>query len=81
MVAPLAARDLQSNVGSNLSLIRDITGLDPWGKTANTMKARLRQGLVLLVSDHDRWKVSYLDKLLSTETRNFMKICMHQSQA
>ena len=29
VVARLAARDLRSNVGSNRSLIRDITGLDP----------------------------------------------------
>ena len=37
VVAGPAARNLRSNVGINLSLIRDITGLDPWGTTANTM--------------------------------------------
>ena len=71
VVARLAARDLRSNVGSNLSLIKDISGLDPWETTANAMKSRLRQVLVSLAPEHDWWKVSYLDKLLTLKMTAF----------
>ena len=60
----MAARDRRSNLGSNLGLITEITGLDPWETAVHIMKSKLRQELVVTAPECDSWRVTYLEKLL-----------------
>ena len=64
-LARLAARDLRTNVGSNLDHIRRETNLDPWIYGG----ARVRDALIahnkVNVSKQDEWRIGYADKLLT----------------
>ena len=42
VIARLAARELRSHLGSNLRLLRDRTGCDPWTVSRDDLKMRLR---------------------------------------
>ena len=43
VVALLAARDLRSSLGSNLALVREETGLDPWVAGRAELRAALEE--------------------------------------
>ena len=65
VVASLAARDLRSNIGANLSLIRRETGLDPWVVGPGHLKQALQEAEMVDVPESDSWRVPYLQLLLS----------------
>ena len=46
LISRLAARDLRSNLGSNLRMMSEETGLDPWQAAPSLMKVRLRESNV-----------------------------------
>ena len=65
VVSRLAARDLRSSLGSNLRILSDVSGLDPWSTTGEEMKVRLRESLRKKTPESEIWRVTYLRKLLS----------------
>ena len=64
MVANLAARDIRSNLGSNLALLREETGLDPWTVGPEQLKKALIDAEVVEVPRGEEWRIQYLEKLL-----------------
>ena len=64
-VARICARDLRSNLGSNLSLIQRETGLDPWVSSRLQMKDCLKTHVCSKVPTEDSWRPQFLVKLLS----------------
>ena len=61
VVAMLAARDVRSNLGKNLSLVRETTGLDPWTARPGQLRAALN---LREVPEMDQYRVPLLKKLL-----------------
>ena len=55
MLALLAVRDIRSNLGSNLALVRDLTKLDPWVTPRGTLAAALEKADRRDVPEQDRW--------------------------
>ena len=64
VVARLAARDMRSNLGKNLALIRETSGLDPWVASIAQLRAVLGQIERREVPEGDLWRVGVLQKLL-----------------
>ena len=60
----LLAQDMRSNFGSNVALLQELTGLDPWMTSRETMKVALRAVETSQVPALDEWRVQYLLKLL-----------------
>ena len=65
VLARLAARDLRSNLGSNLRLLTDESGLNPWLSSPSLMKRRLRENDVTEPPSQDKWRLEFLRKLLT----------------
>ena len=65
VVALLAARDLRSNIGANLALLRDVTGLDPWAVAPSRLRAALEEADRVEVPISDFWRPPFLRKLLA----------------
>ena len=65
IIARLAARDLRTSLGSNLRLLKEKSGLDPWIATPATMKRELRQGCQTEIPEKEKWRLPYLEKLLN----------------
>ena len=67
MLSNLVSRDLSTNTGSNLRVVAEASGVCPW--TAGT--TRLREAIsakeTVEVLDEDKWRLSMLDKLLSSK--------------
>ena len=64
VVAMLAARDVRSNLGKNLSLVRETTGLDPWTARPGQLRAALNLSDRREVPELDQYRVPLLKKLL-----------------
>ena len=66
VVARLAARDIRTNLGSNLRQIVDETGLDPWLASNKDIKNAFKglEAESFTPSACDAWRVPYLWKLL-----------------
>ena len=64
VVALLAARDVRSNLGRNLSLVRETTGLDPWVARPGQLRAALNLADRREVPEMDLYRVPLLQKLL-----------------
>ena len=60
----LAARDIRSNLGSNLNHIRRESGLDPWLFGASRIGEELCRFHEAEIPVNDEWRLVYLDKLL-----------------
>ena len=60
VVARLTARDLQTNLGSNLALIREETNLDPWEMDKALQLAERQK-----IPQGNEWRSEYLWKLLN----------------
>ena len=68
----LAARDIQSSVGSNLALIRkESGGLDPWTSSPGQLKTALLKAEIVPVPAEDAWRIPYLRRLLDERTAHF----------
>ena len=66
VVALLAARDQRSTLGSNLTRLQNLTGLDPWVAGRCQVKAALQLTTRREVPELDFWRPMLLQKLLST---------------
>ena len=64
-MARLAARDIRSNLGSNLDLLAKKSKLDPWVATRNEVKRALVNTGQVEVPAQDAWRVTYLQRLLT----------------
>ena len=64
ILANLVARDIRSPTGSNLRLISELTGRDPWTDGSAVMRSRLTEAEAVNVADMDRWRIKYLGVLL-----------------
>ena len=71
IMARLSSRDIRSNIGSNLSLIAEKTGLDPWEADNLAVKQRLTAAETVSPPEEDEWRVYYLPKLLSARLEAF----------
>ena len=65
VVALLAARDLRSSLGANMTLVREESGLDPWVAGRSMLQAALEAADRAMVPHLDRWRLPYLVNLLS----------------
>lgn len=65
VVALLAARDIRSSLGSNLAMIQEETGLDPWVASREELWVSLEAANRVPVPPLDKWRVPALEKLLS----------------
>ena len=64
VVALLAARDIRSNLGKNLALVRKATGLDPWVASTGQLRSALERAERREVPKADFWRAGLLQKLL-----------------
>ena len=69
VTALLAARDVRSNLGANLALVRAETGLDPWTTGRGELQSALEAADRAPVPQQDRWRVPYLGKLLAARLK------------
>ena len=65
VLALLAARDLRSSLGSNLALVREKTGLDPWVAGRSELHSSLEASTTKKVPDQDFWRPQLLQQLLA----------------
>ena len=65
VMANIAGRDMRSFTGSNLRLVQDISGLDPWVCSSFKLKMMLQQKEQVMVPMQDKWRVQYLGMLLA----------------
>ena len=73
VMARLAARDMRSNTGSNLSVLRDRTGLDPWTVARGRLRAALVSTDKAVVPEADSWRIGYLQQLLTARLQAHYK--------
>ena len=67
----LAARDLRSSLGSNLSLLQEETGLNPWTVSPGQLKAALLQAEAATVPDDSTWRIPFMRRLLRDRLHHF----------
>ena len=65
IISRLAARDLRTSLGSNLRLLSEKSGMDPWTTSPSNMKLRLKHTCRIQVPENDKWRLPYLGKLLN----------------
>ena len=66
LVANIVSRDMSSVTGRNLSLLRELTGLNPWTATPAQVRERL---LLAATPPQDTWRLGLLEKYLATRRR------------
>ena len=64
VMAGLAGRDVRTTTGGNLSLLRELSGLDPWVFGSCRLKEELIKSDRKEVPVLDQWSVPYLSSLL-----------------
>ena len=67
----LAARDIRSNLGSNLAHMREESGLCPWEYGGTRLKQELVKHNLAPVTEFDRWKIGLLEKYLTEKLMIF----------
>ena len=78
IVSRLAARDMRSTLRSNLALLREETGLDPWIVSPAHLRRELISAETSSIPAEDQWRVPYLKKLL--DQRNSAYYCGEQER-
>ena len=63
--ALLAARDIRTTLGSNLSLIERESGLNSWTASPTDLKKALLENSNICIPDEDKWRIPFLKKLLT----------------
>jgi hypothetical protein len=63
-LANLLARDIRSSTGSNIRLITDYSGKNPWVDSPASIRSGLKEAEVVDIQDVDKWRVRYLGVLL-----------------
>ena len=64
-MALLSARDIRSNLGSNLEDLKVESGLDPWEYGGERMKTALLEFNSSKVPENEVWKIGLLHKYLT----------------
>ena len=64
ILANLLGRDIRSNTGNNIRLIKEYSGGNPWADSTASLRARLLEAEVVDIPDSDLWRVKYLGVLL-----------------
>ena len=64
IAARISARDIRRNLGGNVRLLHDITGVNPWDARTTVMKRMLKREEVISIRDDDVWRLPYVRKLL-----------------
>ena len=80
VMARLAARDIRSNLGSNVRLLQEETGLDPWVTTPQEMKSKLRELSIPEIPEEDQWRIGYLTKLLNAKQQAYFEYNKEEEQ-
>ena len=80
VVARLAARDVRSNLGANLALVKTQTGLDPWMAVMGQLRAALDRADRVAVPQADSWRVAYLRKLLAQRLQAHYSANKHEEE-
>ena len=63
MLVHVVARDVRTTTGSNLQLVKNPTGLDPWSCLGSQVKI-VRGERFAELPEEDGWRIPYLEKLL-----------------
>ena len=71
VAARFSSRDLRQNLGSNVSLISSITGLNTWTASRGEIKERLLEHERVDISYEDTWRVQYLKQLLENRIQAY----------
>ena len=64
VMANLAARDLRSTTGSNVRLLQECSGLDPWEYGTARLKEELVKREVVDIMDQDKWRINLVKEVL-----------------
>ena len=64
VMANLAGRDYRTTTGSNLKLLEESSGLNPWEYSSSRLKEELVKREKVDIPDQDKWRVGYLATLL-----------------
>ena len=64
VLARLSARDMRTTFGSNVRLLQEVSGLDPWTTGKLEMKRALKSREWREAPREDQWRMIYLPKLL-----------------
>ena len=64
VMANIVGRDLRSTTGSNMRLVEESSGLDPWIFDSSKLKVKLVNRELIDVPRQDEWRVKYLCRLL-----------------
>ena len=65
ILANLVARDIRSTTGSNIRLVWDSSGKNPWCSGPTALRSGLAKAERVEVPEADRWRVKYLGTLLT----------------
>ena len=72
VLAGIAARDVRSSLGKNLTRIKDLTHLDLWTATKAQLQSGLEQALQIPVPASDQQRPGLLVKMLAEKS-----LCLH----
>ena len=67
----LAARDIRSITGSNMRLLVESTGLNPWEFGGRRFKEELLKMEKVAIPEADCWRIRYLAELLEQRQESF----------
>ena len=71
VAALMAARDLRSSLGSNLALLQEESGLNPWTCSPRHLRAALQQAEEVPVPEEDSWRVPLTWLLLEQRLQHY----------
>ena len=69
VLSRLLARDIQSVTGKNLTLLKELSNLNPWVTKQCQLRSALIAAEMVEVPLVDQWRLSYLLSLLSQKTQ------------
>ena len=70
-MARLSGRDLRSNFGSNLRMISELTGLDPWEVDNKEIKRHLSLAETEEVPHGEGWRINLLSKYIAARSETY----------
>ena len=71
VLSRLAARDIRSNLGSNLAHMRVESRLNPWEYGGTRLKYEILQNNKSQLPESDKWKIGLLNKFISEKLTRF----------
>ena len=70
-MANLTGRDVRTTTGSNLKLLEELTGLNPWIYGSARIKDELIKEETSEIPVQDEWRVCYLASLLQKKQHHY----------